>query len=163
VPYSPAMGGRVITEAGPKTAVVGMFHVAGESRTVHLANKFLGWWVRKSLARFDAMLSNSTASQNFAKETWHVDSQIIPLPLELDRFYAGKPFPKYKDGLNVVFLGRFVERKGCQFLLQAVARLHDDKAWPANARVTLCGAGPLDASLRSYVKQRGLEKIVEFV
>ncbi len=163
VPYSPAMAARVIMAAGPRTAVVGMFHVAAHSKLVMWGNMALGRWLRKSLQRFDTMLFNSTASEHFAKQTFKIDGQLVPLPLELDAFYDAKPFPKYSKGLNVLFLGRFVERKGCMYLLKAVARLHDDDAWPADARVIICGKGPLEQDLKTFAADHRIDQLVEFV
>jgi phosphatidyl-myo-inositol alpha-mannosyltransferase len=162
VPYSPALAGRIIKAAAPQTAVVGTFHVAPYSNLVTLGNRLLGLWVRGSLRRFDAMMSTSVPAAQFAKQTFKIDSAVVPLPLELGRFYDSKPFTRYIERKNVVFLGRLVERKGCQYLLQAVAQLHAGNIWPVDAHVTICGGGPLERQLKQYVTTHKLDDIVEF-
>jgi len=162
VPYSPAMAARVILAAGPRTAVTGMFHVLAYSNTVAWANRLLGWWLRKSVRRFDLMLSNTTATQAFARQSFHIESQVLPLPLELAAFSAAKPLARYVASLNIVFLGRLVERKGCQHVLPVIVDLRSQGVWPPNARFIICGAGPLAAQLRTYVAEHDLTDIVEF-
>lgn len=163
VPYSPAMAARVIKAAGPKTAVVGTFHIAPHSSLVTIANRMLGLYVRSTLKRFDAMTATSVPAQDFARQTFYIDSDVVPLPLELERFYSAEPFARYAGTKNVVFLGRLVERKGCRYLLEAVARIHDDGAWPEGARAIVCGKGPLEAALRNFTVRRGIDGLVEFV
>ncbi len=162
VPYSPALAGRIIKAADERTAVVGTFHILPHSRMVTLANHALSRAVHQSLKRFDVITCNSQASAVFAKRVFGADGPIIPLPLELDRFYGAKPLAKYKSGKTVVFLGRLVERKGCQYLLQAVAYAAQHKTWPSDARVVVCGAGHLRKKLDAFVSTHGLSAIVEF-
>jgi len=162
VPYSPAMAARVIKSAGDKTAVVGMFHVAPHSGLVSMANRALGMWVRGTLKRFDAMMATSAPAAAFAKQTFGIDAQVVSLPIAIAPFASAKPFPQYKTGLHVLFLGRLVERKGCQYLLRAVAAARNAGTWPQNADVTICGGGPLEADLKAYVSENGLQNIVTF-
>jgi phosphatidylinositol alpha-mannosyltransferase len=162
VPYSPALAGRIIKAAGPQTAVVGTFHILPHSRLVTLANRTLSRAVRSSLKRFDVICSNSQASAEFAKKTFRTDGPVIPLPLNLQKFYGAKPFAKYRSGKTVMFLGRLVERKGCQYLLRAVVHAVKSGTWPKDARVVVCGAGHMGAALKRYVAAQKLNHIVEF-
>lgn len=162
VPYSPILAGRIINAADLKTAVIGTFHVAPHSKLVTIGNRALRLAVRNSLRRFDAMLSTSEASRGFAKQTFNIDSTVLPLPLKLDQFYNARPFARYKKGRTVLFLGRLVERKGCRYLLQAVAMAQSDGLWPRDARVIICGGGPLEAELTRFVREQGLDQIVTF-
>ncbi|HSX17737.1 MAG TPA: glycosyltransferase family 4 protein [Patescibacteria group bacterium] len=163
VPYSPALAGRIIKAASPHTAVVGTFHIAPHGALVTIANSLLGLWSHRGLKRFDAMTATSQPAQHFAKKTFHIDSEVVPLPLALDKFYNAEPFARYQFNKNVVFLGRLVERKGCQYLLKAVRRLRDDGAWPEGAKVLICGAGPLQEQLTDYVERYAIANLVEFV
>ncbi len=163
VPYSPALAGRIIKAASPHTAVVGTFHIAPHGALVTIANSLLGLWSHRGLKRFDAMTATSQPAQHFAKKTFHIDSEVVPLPLALDKFYNAEPFARYQFNKNIVFLGRLVERKGCQYLLKAVRRLRDDGAWPEGAKVLICGAGPLQEQLTDYVERYKIAHLVEFV
>jgi phosphatidylinositol alpha-mannosyltransferase len=162
VPYSPALAARIIGAADERTAVVGTFHVAPHSGLVFLGNRALGVWVRGTLKRFDAMLATSEPARQFARRTFKIDSTVAGLPLNLDAFLHAKPFKRYADTTNVLFLGRLVERKGCQYLLRAVAYARQHQLWPDGVLVIVCGGGPLDAQLHAYARREGLQDIVEF-
>jgi phosphatidylinositol alpha-mannosyltransferase len=161
VPYSPFLAGRIIKLASAKTAVVGTFHIAGESPIVVAANKLLGMSVAGSLKRFDAIVA-APAAADFAKKTFGIDCLSLPLPVVLKNFHGAQPFERFSSGKTVVYLGRFVERKGCRYLLQAVAHAVRAGTWPDDARVVLCGGGPLEADLKAYVASNALDKIVSF-
>lgn len=118
MPYSPFLAGRVITLANKKSAVIGTFHIAPHSELVHVSNIILRAVVARSIPRFDKIISVSKVAQSFAKKTFKIDSIVIPNTLDLASFENAKPFPEYKDTLNIVFVGRLVERKGCMYLLK---------------------------------------------
>jgi len=162
MPYSPQLAGRAISAAGPQTAVVGTFHIAPHSALVHAANWLLHLLCARSLRRFDEVTSVSKVAQAFAWDTFRMESAIVPNTVTLKAFLGSQPLPQYKDGLNIVFHGRLVERKGCQYFLRAIRKLHNDGALPPDARVLVCGAGPLEAQLKAYVADHGLAKLVIF-
>lgn len=164
VPYSPFLAGRIIKAADPRVAVVGLYHILPYSKAVTAANHALGAWVRMqgSLQRFDALFATSEPAAAFAKRTLKTDVGVVPLPVELDKFRGAKPFPQYEDGRTVMFLGRLVERKGCQHLLHAVAHAVQGGKWPKDARVVICSDGHLRPALERYVREHNLSSIVEF-
>lgn len=164
VPYSPFLAGRIIKAAGSRTAVTGLFHILPYSKTVTAANYALGAWVRLqgSLQRFDTLFATSEPAAAFAQRTLRTEVGVVPLPVELDKFRGAKPLAQYKDGRTVMFLGRLVERKGCQHLLHAVAHaVHNDR-WPKDTRVVICSDGHLRPALERYVGEHNLSSIVEF-
>lgn len=162
MPYSPFLAGRVVKAAGPQTGVVGTFHIAPHSKFVHFANWMLRQIVGRSLRRFDEIISVSKVAQDFAWETFRIESAIVPNTLHLEPFYTAKPMHGYTDSLNIVFFGRLVERKGCQHFLRAIRRLHTLGTLPENTKVLICGTGPLEHTLKTYVHEHGMDKVVTF-
>ena len=160
VPYSPQLAARVILAAPRTAAVVGTFHILPQSGLVRAGNRALGLYLHRSLKRFDRMMAVSVAAKGFAKDFYGLKCEVVPNTIDLKPFFAGKPFPKYKGKPTIVFLGRLVERKGCQYLLQAAVELR--RTFSGDFRVVICGGGPLDESLKSYVCAQNLESIVEF-
>lgn len=161
VPYSPFMGHRVVMAAGDRTAVVGTFHIAPNSRLVSVGNRALGLWLRRSLKRFDTMLSVSQAAADFAADTFHVASAISPNVIDYGRFHQARPFKKYQDDrLTILFLGRLVPRKGCLQLLKAISEIASRPDLP-KFRLLICGKGPLESRLRRYIMENNLEDTVE--
>ena len=54
----------------------------------------------------------------------------------------------------LLFVGRFVEKKGCQYLLEALARIRGSGT---SIQAVLVGDGPLRLSLEAYAKKENLE------
>jgi phosphatidyl-myo-inositol alpha-mannosyltransferase len=163
LPHSPLMAARVIYTANPNTAVIGTFHIIPFSRLEAFATATLGLVLRRNLRRFDAIYSVSEPAQHFAKKVFRIHTEVVPNVVNLSHFKSGKKISKYDDGkINIVFLGRLVERKGCMHLLQALTILHKEHHLE-RVRVLICGKGPLQSKLEAYVKKHHLSKIVHFV
>jgi phosphatidylinositol alpha-mannosyltransferase len=163
-PYSPLMGERLIFLSNKRTAIIGTYHVVTNSWYLSIGNRLLGLWCRFSLKRFDRMFSVSKAAQAVAKRDFKIDSDILPNVINYDLFNKAKPFSKYDDSrLTILFLGRLVPRKGCQLLLSAVNELVKQAVDLPKFKVVICGSGPLEKSLKSYVEHNDLDDIVEFV
>lgn len=162
MPYSPFLAGRIIKAAGPQTGVVGTFHIAPHSRLVAAANWMLRWFIDGSIRRFDEIMSVSAVAQDFAWRTFGIESALVPNCASLEPFFEAKPLKQYRQVPTIVFLGRLVERKGCLHLLAAVAQLQRAKAVRPPYQVIICGTGPLEGSLRNFVRQHQLQDVVTF-
>jgi phosphatidylinositol alpha-mannosyltransferase len=161
-PHSPFMGQKLVLAAGPKTAVIGTFHILPYGRLAAAGNRGLGRWLKPSLRRFDQIVSVSPAAAEFAAKSFGIQTDVLPNVIDYKRFNCAKTLPKYDDGtLTILFLGRLVPRKGCRLMLEAVNQLKAVENLPA-FRVVICGRGPLEAKLRQYVQQHGLGNKVEF-
>lgn len=163
VPHSPFMAQRLILAADPKTAIIGTFHILPYGWLPRVANHGLGVWLRPSLKRFDKMLAVSPAAAKFAKQSFHIDAEVLPNVFDYGVFSKARPFSRYDDEkLTILFLGRLVKRKGCLLLLQAVSQLVESDTSLPDFRVVICGSGHLKPMLEQYAKKRGLAEIVEF-
>jgi phosphatidylinositol alpha-mannosyltransferase len=161
-PHSPFMAQKLVLAADPGTAVIGTFHILPYGRLATWGNRALGIWLRPSLKRFDQIVSVSAAAAGFARQSFGVNTEVLPNVVDYRRFHGAQPLPQYDNSkLTILFLGRLVPRKGCQLLLEAVARLHKTAKVP-DFRVVICGRGPLEAKLQAYVQQNGLQDMVEF-
>jgi phosphatidyl-myo-inositol alpha-mannosyltransferase len=163
MPYSPFMAGRVIRSASPRTAIVGTFHILPYSLTESLATRLLAAVLRPTRKKFDKVVSVSAPAARFARKRFKVKSEVVPNAVPVSHFHGGKKIRKYDDGkLNIVYLGRLVERKGCMHLLRAIEILHK-KNMLFNVRVIIAGKGPQEARLKQFVKEKGLGKVVIFL
>ncbi|WP_030442225.1 glycosyltransferase [Actinoplanes subtropicus] len=77
-------------------------------------------------------------------------------PAKVRVHYSGVPIPPAPDPApkqwDVVFIGRFVEKKGVDDLLAALAGLA-----PRRPRAVLIGSGPLLAGMRAYARELGVD------
>lgn len=162
MPYSPLMAGRIIRAAAPETAVVGTFHILPTSSWTGLGSHALSSLQRGSLKRFDSIMACSEPAQQFAKQVYGVDAKVVPNPVDLAAFrkVADRPRPADKPP-TIAFLGRLVDRKGCQYLIEALHQLraeHPELAF----RAVIAGSGQLEQSLRRKSQQYQLEQLVTF-
>jgi phosphatidyl-myo-inositol alpha-mannosyltransferase len=160
VPYSPFLAGRLISVAPATTAVVGTFHILPYSRLVTFANRVLALLNHRSGKRFDKMLAVSAPALAFARETYGYDPEVVPNPINLSQF---RGVVNDSPTTNIVFLGRLVERKGAQYLLQAVADLRARRLYDGDFRVYIGGKGELRSQLESYSQTHRLSEITQFL
>lgn len=80
-------------------------------------------------------------------------------PPEPDQIIGMKEKAGFGQNRIVVFSGRFIERKGIPFLLQAWQSLYND--FP-DARLVFLGDGPLLADMRRMAGELGIENSVQF-
>lgn len=144
MPFSPFLAGRVITAAGPKTAIVGTFHILPFGALHSTGSKALAVVQKRTLKRFDAICSVSAAAQTFAKSHFGITSQVIPNMLDIRWWKV--PLSPHKG--RIVFLGRLVPRKGCKALLEAYNALPD--VLKAKTELLIAGDGPERAALEQF-------------
>lgn len=160
-PHHPLMAQYIINRADPGTAVISTFHILPYNSLAKVLNRVLGLSLRPSLGRLDAALSVSKTAAQFQLETFKTKSEVLPNVFDYRRFNTAKPFEWARDDtLTILFLGRLVERKGCQYLLQAVSKLDREKL--PKFRVVICGKGALSSELENFVSKNGLTDIVQF-
>ena len=79
------------------------------------------------------------AARHFISRYFPGDYRIIPNGVDLDLFADAEPFEELRDGtINILFVGRFEERKGLIHLLQAYHRLRKRHV---DARLLVIGSG----------------------
>jgi phosphatidylinositol alpha-mannosyltransferase len=165
-PHHPLLAQQIILQASKQTAIVATFHILPYGWFAGIANRALGLLLRPSLKRIEAMLAVTPVAAEFERQTFGphvaVPPEVLPNVFDQTHFRSAKPFDRYDDDtLTILSLGRLVPRKGCQLLLEAVELLHHEPDVP-RFRVLVCGRGPLEQSLRNFVRQRSLDDIVEF-
>jgi phosphatidyl-myo-inositol alpha-mannosyltransferase len=163
LPYSPFMAAKIINNAPADTAIIGTFHILPFSRLEAAATRLLAAALRRSRKKFDAVVSVSDPAAKFARKRFKVKSRVVPNAVPVGHYHAGRKIRKYSDGkLNMVYLGRLVERKGCMHLLEALELLHQQNLLHF-VRVLIAGKGPLLPKLEKFVRDNHLSKNVQFI
>lgn len=118
-----------------------------------------GLVARFVVKRSDQVLADGSHVRDALDELLGYPSEAVlrPMGVWFDRFNRDPGTPDVSK--SIVFVGRFVEKKGIPYLVRAmgdVRRRHPD------ARLTLIGAGPMEDEVRELVGRLGLHDAVEF-
>lgn len=157
MPYSPFFAGRAINLVGPKTAVVGTFHILPVNILVRWGSKLLSLFYLRTLKRFSRIVSVSQPAAQFAGVAFGIKSDVLPNMVQLEKFKSASGQQKK---YHIVFLGRLVPRKGAEQLLRAFIIL---KTRLPEASLSIAGDGPERAKLEAIVKNNGLSSSVNFL
>lgn len=149
-PYSPFLAGRVIRAANPSTALVATYHIAPTGNLQLLGGRLLGMINRRTHRRIDRVIAVSPVAASYARQTAGVPSRVVANPVDVDalrraRQAAGdqEVVRLHGQGPHLVFLGRFVARKGAGILLSALQAGERAGILPEDLHVTMAGKGPL--------------------
>lgn len=156
-PYSPFMAKQVINRLDKRTVVSGIVHVFPANRLAVAGSRLLRLLYGRSLRRIDVWASVSPAAQKYAKIGFGIDSVVLPNVVPIDEFKTAKP---RETGWRIVFLGRLVKRKGCEYLIRAaidVLKSGDD------VRLVIGGAGPEQRRLIKMARQLQIDDKVDFL
>lgn len=148
-PYSPFMAGRVLEAASPDTGVVATYHIAVSDPLSAVGGMTLGAINAHTHRRIDEVIAVSDVAARYAAITAHTRARVIANPVDVrmmrDRAAAADNGTLDSDTLapHIVFLGRFVKRKGADILLDAIEYGEQHRLFPAGTYVTMAGKGPL--------------------
>lgn len=148
MPFSPFFGGRVIRCLPPSTGLIGTWHIMPFGQLEKIATSTLGRVARPMVKRFDSIYAVSEPASRFARQTFSIETQIMPNVVDLRRFKPINMSPSSR--FKLVFLGRLVPRKGVITLLKA---FHDSKV---EAELVIGGDGPEKARLMAYASRYNL-------
>ncbi|HEY7463214.1 MAG TPA: glycosyltransferase family 4 protein [Candidatus Limnocylindria bacterium] len=158
-PLVPFLSPTVLDQSDvvPEMVNIATFHAfGGFSPSYWIGRRFAG----RLAAKLDGRIAVSGAARHFINRYFPGDYTIIPNGVDLDRFADAEPFEELRDGtINILFVGRFEERKGLIHLLKAYHRLRKRHV---DARLLVIGTGPKAREYRRYVGLRGVRD-VEFL
>jgi len=137
-----------------ETVNIGTFHAfGGFSPSYWIGARF----ARRLADKLDGRIAVSGAARHFIDRYFPGDYRIIPNGVDLERFQSAEPFEELRDGtLNILFVGRFEERKGLIHLLKAYHRLRKRHV---DARLLVIGDGPKRREYRRFVGLRGVRDV----
>jgi phosphatidylinositol alpha-mannosyltransferase len=97
-------------------------------------------WYRYVMGRMTRVIAVSEAARDAMARYARFDSTIIGNGVDCDAFQAGRPLPRFADGMtNVLSVARLEHRNGIDVVIDAFARLARER--PA-LRLLLAGEGP---------------------
>ena len=157
LPFSPILS-RQIIKLSPKTVKFGTFHIYSERKLENFASKILNLMIHRSIKQLDLIYALSKPAQDFAFNNFKIKSQVLAVPIKLDKFSFKL---EHDDQIKLVFLGRLVERKNCQLFIRAINLLALSQP-DLNFQAQIIGDGPLKQSLKKMVSSYGLQNRIKF-
>jgi colanic acid/amylovoran biosynthesis glycosyltransferase len=86
--------------------------------------------------------------------------EVLPVSIEVDRYSFRARELRDGEELRLLAVGRFVEKKGFDDLLRALAIVREQSTHPTSCIVV--GGGPLEDDLRRLTAELGVEDMVDF-
>jgi phosphatidylinositol alpha-mannosyltransferase len=151
-PFVPFLSPTMLDQSD--TVNIATFHAfGGFSPSYWVGGRFAG----RLADLLHGRIAVSGAARHFISRYFPGDYRIIPNGVDLDRFAHAEPFEELRDGtLNILFVGRFEERKGLIHLLKAYHRLRKRRV---DARLLIIGSGPKAREYRRFVGLRGVRDV----
>jgi phosphatidyl-myo-inositol dimannoside synthase len=125
---------------------------------VLLAKKvfFVQYFLRHALTHAISIFANSGFTAREVNLYSARPVHVVPYGSTLELGSEDKPASQSMK--QILFVGRLIERKGIEYLLQAVSLLPADLQWHLN----IVGTGDAAETLRAITRRLGLEASVEF-
>ncbi len=156
LPFSPFFGQRIISNFnGP---IVGTWHTFPADLVHNLSNRLLYWMIRPGLKKFSYTVAVSPATAEFVNSAYRTSADVVPNAVDIDRF-SKAPASQTR---SIVFLGRFVERKGPMLLVNAVSRLVRDGYKFNPKSIVMGGGGPDLEDCRRLSSELGVDGLIDF-
>jgi phosphatidylinositol alpha-mannosyltransferase len=148
-PFVPFLSLFLLLES--RSVNVATFHAyAGWSPSYEFGKRMLGGFAR----RLHGRIAVSAAARHFIDRYFPGEYKVIPNGVDLDRYTGVEPIERWRDGTyNILFVGRFEERKGLLSLLKAYRILRKANC---NCRLLVVGSGPQEREVRRYLATRRL-------
>lgn len=153
MPFSPLLSARVLAMAPHEVVRVGTFHILPYNVIAKHGTKLLGAVMRRSIHNIDHYFAVSKPAKEFMDSSFSVEGRVLPNPVDYAFFHG---FAKEKkDKKQIVFVGRFEDRKGVKELIEAYAKL--SKEIRDNTELTMISKGPLHESMKTRAHELGVE------
>ncbi len=164
MPFSPLMSAKVIKYAYKnKIPVMGTFHILGYTKFQAIGTKLLSLLTKNYIEKFSKIYSISSPAQQFSRKYYCIDSEILSAPINIEKFKATNQLKNQK--INILFLGRLVERKAPIDLLKAIKYMKEQHISTYNriGQVSVAGSGYQEEKLKRFVVNNELTDKVRFL
>lgn len=164
-PFSPLMSGKVIKEAHKRNVkIVGTYHILPYNTLSFIGNVIFGLWSKTYNKYFSDWINITEPSRSFSKRYYGINGNLIRYPINqniIDTYCKASKLTRTSK-YELLFHGRLVDRKGCQYLLKALHYLSENNEKQIDWKLHISGDGPLMAELKSFVAKHTMESSVVF-
>lgn len=148
-PFVPFLSLQILRQS--RAVNVATFHAySGFSPSYEFGKRMMKSYAR----RLHGRIAVSAAARHFIQRYFPGDYKVIPNGVDLHQYDDVTPFARWSDGIpNILFVGRFENRKGLMYLLRAYYQLRLEGL---GCRLLLVGNGPQSGEARRYISSRRL-------
>ncbi len=138
----------------------------GKTLFLGVFGKVLYYLSKKTLQQADIVLFSDNHASNYHKK-FMLPSQkgfVLDTGIDTDVFKPAskKRLKNIKEPIRVLFVGRLTVRKGCEYLIQALAVARSIKK-DIKIQCSILGIGPLQQELENLVKKLNISDMVTFL
>ena len=153
MPYSPFFTAKVLKLAPKKVKKIGTFHILPYNFAANYGTKILGRVMKKSIQSLDHHFAVSQPALEFMNASFSVNGTVLPNPVDYPFYSSFNKQPTKKK--QMVFVGRFEERKGVRQLLNAYALVNEKIR--IKCEFKMIGKGPLFNEIKKKSKEEELD------
>ena len=148
-PFVPFLSLQILRHS--KAVNIATFHAfSGFSPSYEFGRRMMQSYAK----RLHGRIAVSAAARHFIGRYFPGDYKVIPNGVDLHQYQDVTPFARWSDGVaNILFVGRFENRKGLMYLLRAYYQLRLEGL---GCRLLVVGSGPQSGEARRYVSSRRL-------
>jgi phosphatidylinositol alpha-mannosyltransferase len=148
-PFVPFLSLMILRHS--KAVNIATFHAfSGFSPSYEFGKRFM----RTPARRLHGRIAVSAAARHFISRYFPGEYKVVPNGVDLQQFHDVPPFARWRDGIpNILFVGRFDNRKGLMYLLRAYYQLRVEGL---GCRLLIVGSGPQAGEARRYIESRRL-------
>jgi len=148
-PFVPFLSLQILRRS--QSVNVATFHAySGFSPSYEFGQRMM----KRFATRLHGRIAVSAAARHFIGRYFPGDYKVIPNGVDLAQFDGVPPFARWRDGIpNILFVGRFENRKGLMYLLRAYYQLRLEGL---ACRLLVVGSGPQAGEARRYISSRRL-------
>jgi glycosyltransferase involved in cell wall biosynthesis len=128
-----------------------------------LRDKFYDWIIKKKnwknyfINADKIIIGTEYLKTILPKETYKKSEIIFDTIIDINKFKSFKNKLKYKNNLQICYIGRLIPQKGSQILLEAFNEIVKNHS---SIKLQIAGTGPLENTLKRYIKVNNLDERV---
>lgn len=135
------------------------FVVWGQGSDIYLPGRFTRMTSKPILQNADAVLALTEDMKQKMREICDRDISVVPNGIDLERFKISSGGKKEGNAKTIIFVGRLHPVKGVQYLIEAMAIVHQQMP---DVKLVIVGDGMERARLEEFAEKLNLNGCIQF-
>lgn len=114
------------------------------------------------LFMYDLIFAITDETKNYWQKYTKKIIKVVTTGVDVKKYKFHVKNKKNNEGLNIAYVGRLIDRKGCDLLVDAIHQI-DKKELEDVKNIWIIGDGPQIKNIRKLTKQYNLENIIKII